>query len=283
MQSLRQAKSHDHERDLRIHAYWYKLGLHLFGSPNSHLGEQGVAMIGNGKPSAIILAAGVGSRLAPLTERIPKCLVPVAGKPILLHQIEAFQQCGVKNILVVAGYLAEEVKNALNGSATVLVNSEFRSTNNMYSLGLAAPLVDGPSLLVNGDVMFDSSILEDLLKEPFPDLIAVDRGRYIPESMKVAVVEGRITRISKEIQAQEAFGCSIDLYRFSPATMTRLRAIIDRYLHSGERNHWTEVAINDLLGQSEIRPFGINGRRWTEIDNMEDLREAENTWSPKAS
>ncbi|HEX9595966.1 MAG TPA: NTP transferase domain-containing protein, partial [Anaerolineales bacterium] len=124
-------------------------------------------MIGNGKPSAIILAAGVGSRLAPLTERIPKCLVPVAGKPILLHQIEAFQQCGVKNILVVAGYLAEEVKNALNGSATVLVNSEFRSTNNMYSLGLAAPLVDGPSLLVNGDVMFDSSILEDLLKEPF--------------------------------------------------------------------------------------------------------------------
>jgi choline kinase len=237
----------------------------------------------HGKPSAIILAAGVGSRLAPLTDKIPKCLVPVGGKSVLMHQLEAFRRCGLRDILVVAGYRAEQVGNALNGCGRLLVNSQFRSTNNMYSLSLAAPYVEGSCILVNGDVVFDASILDGLLKIPFPDLIAVDKEHYIAESMKVTVAGQRITHISKEISPDQAYACSIDLYRFSATTMRRLFETVDDYLNRGECNQWTEVAINDLLKEREIRPFDIGGKRWTEIDNFDDLREAEDIWCPKAS
>lgn len=235
------------------------------------------------KPKVIILAAGVGTRLAPLTDRVPKCLVPVAGKPILEHQIEAFRRWGLDEIFVVAGYRCDQVKSALNGCGRVVVNSEYRSTNNMYSMSLAAPYVDGSCFLVNGDVVFDSSIVDGMLETSFPDLIAVDKGRYIAESMKVTVAGGRITGISKQISPDQTHGCSIDLYRFSASTMKSLFEVIAGYLTRGERNRWTEVAINDLLHKCELRPFDIGGKPWSEIDNHDDLREAETIWSPKAS
>ena len=170
---------------------------------------------------AVILAAGKGTRLSSITGEKPKCLVKVCGKPILQYQIEAFSDAGIEEIIVIAGYKAEDVKSFLEifsqPKIRIIENKDFGTTNNMYSLWLAREdlLSQGDFVLCNGDVVFDGSIVSRLMRFS-PDCIVCDRGKYNKESMKVSIgMEGFINDISKSIPARVAFGNSIDVYYFS--------------------------------------------------------------------
>jgi choline kinase len=237
---------------------------------------------------ATILAAGVGSRLRPLTNSVPKCLVPVAGRPVLGWQIDALRQAGVAPIAVVAGYRAGDVVDfcrQYGDSVSVIINAAYDRTNNMFSLRLALDgHQDEPATICNGDVVFDAAIVSAMVDAAGPDLIAVEPGRYIEESMKVSVDgQGRITQISKAIARDAAHGVSIDLYRFSGAGIEKLyRTALRMIDEAGSRNLWTEVAIDAILRDVAVRPHDIAGRRWIEIDNFDDLAEGERLFSPAA-
>jgi choline kinase len=230
---------------------------------------------------AIILAAGVGSRLRPLTDDMPKCLVPVAGRPVLAWQLDALRAAGVAEVTVVAGYRAADVTRfceAYNDLVTVVVNSVYDTTNNMFSLRLALRGHETDDTLIsNGDVVFDADIARAMVSGDIADAIAVEPGRYIEESMKVSVDEdGRITALSKAITPAAAFGVSIDFYRFSGHTVETICDTADRIIErDGNANLWTEVAIDAILPDVAIYPLDIAGRRWIEIDNFDDLAEAE--------
>jgi len=225
---------------------------------------------------AVILAAGVGSRLRPLTDRRPKCLVEVGYKSILQWQIEAYRSIGVDKVIVVAGYRSEQVQSLcsrldLSGLIQVVENREYATTNNMFSFALALKEVSGPCFVSNGDVVFDHEILHLMICDPYPDLIAIQRNTYNEESMKVIVRDGYIRSISKTIGADESYGVSIDVYKFGVQTLKALEQSIQRFLTRGERNLWTEAAINDVAPRCQIRPFDIGTLRWVEIDNHDDL------------
>jgi choline kinase len=230
---------------------------------------------------AVILAAGVGSRLRPLTDAVPKCLVPVAGRPVLGRQIDALQRAGVDDVTVVAGYLAPQVIDfcrPFGDLVSVIVNTDYDSTNNMYSLQLALRGREAEAALIcNGDVVFEPGIVESIVRGGDGSFIAVEPGRYIEESMKVSVDDGgRITALSKAIVPGEAFGVSIDLYRFSGEAITAICRTADRFIDAeGRTNLWTEVAIEAVLGEVAVYPLDIHGRHWVEIDNFDDLAEAE--------
>ena len=233
---------------------------------------------------AIILAAGVGSRLRPLTNSTPKCLVPVAGRPILAHQIEALRRAGIEHTTIVAGYRASEVVEfcqQFGQAASVIVNAAYDRSNNMVSLRLALRDHEhDPVVICNGDVVFDSGIVDALLERD-GNGIATEPGRFLEESMKVSVDEsGRITALSKAIEPAAAYGVSIDLYRFSGAAMAAICRTADRLINDeGMTNLWTEVAIDAILRDVEVRPVDIAGRRWVEIDNFDDLAEADRLFS----
>ncbi len=229
---------------------------------------------------AIILAAGIGSRLRPMTADRPKCLVKVAGKPILDHQIDAFTAAGIRDIIIITGYEASKIrkrcKHRKNVRITLVDNRDFSSTNNMYSLYLSAKKVRGePFLLSNGDVVFDPTIVKDLLDAEASSAIAVEQGAYVEESMKITVnSKGMANAISKKIPAEEAYGVSIDLYKFSAeASETLFRCIVETVEERENLNAWTEVAIHELIhsGVLKMAPFDIDGRPWVEIDNHDDL------------
>ena len=236
----------------------------------------------------VILAAGIGSRLRPITDAKPKCLVRVAGVTILEHQLRAYAAAGVREVVVVAGYHAEQVAEACQRVPGVrvelLCNTRYASTNNMYSLYMARECVaDHPFILGNGDVVFDPSILVDLVGLGDGNWIAADRGSYAQESMKITVSgEERITDISKTIEAKAAYGNSIDLYRFSAAgsraLFTCIRDIIET---QGRLKEWTEVGLQAMLRADTlpVRPFDIRGRSWVEIDNYDDLSLADRRFS----
>lgn len=231
---------------------------------------------------ALILAAGLGSRLAPITHNCPKSLVPVNGKPILAKQIDNLHENNIFDITIVAGYKANVLKSYVShyygNKIKIIDNNDYALTNNMYSAYLACEDFCGEKfLMMNADVFYDSSIIKALLESPAPNAIATDIGRYLEESMKVTQYNGRLTGISKKISKEESLGVSIDIYKFSEFAGHVFFNKCAEYIEvKKEVTLWSEVALNDILVNVEFKacPLPLNGR-WVEIDNHDDLSMAE--------
>jgi len=236
-----------------------------------------------------ILAAGVGSRLRPLTDMKPKCLVRVGGKPILAYQIEAYLESGLNagDIIIAGGYRTDMMDAYLknNFPGVVLIeNKVYDTTNNMFSLHYALKemgIDENEGIIINnGDCIYDSHIISGIISDSRHDTVAVHRDEYLAESMKVAVTDGIIRTISKEIPESEAFGVSIDLYRLSHVSAIKLLEIMENYVVAqNQKNLWTEVALQDLFNICDFAPFDIQNRDWIEIDNFNDLLLADRMFS----
>lgn len=232
---------------------------------------------------ALILAAGRGTRLAPLTDYRPKSLVEVNGHPILFKQIENLYHNGIYDITIVSGYRAEMLKRLVHGKypeVHIIESVNYASTNNMYSAYIAREAVEGHDfLMMNADVFYDSSVITALLAFSGANAIVTDIGKYMEESMKVVEREGRLIQIAKTVSAEEALGVSIDVYKFSDEGGKAFFAKCAEYIEEKkEVKLWSEVALNDILGEVEFQACPINGR-WLEIDNHDDLAAAERLFS----
>lgn len=236
---------------------------------------------------ALILAAGLGTRLAPLTDDKPKCLVPVNGKPILLKQIENLKMNGITDITVISGYRADILSQVVlqqHPDVKLVESKEYAVTNNMYSayLGIKAMFPDGklqPFYMMNADVFFDPSVICALVNDVRYDLIVVDIGHYLEESMKVVEKDGRLIAISKQIPLEEALGCSIDVYKFGTVGGRAFYQHCVEYIEERkDLKKWSEVALHDALSDAVFQACPLDGR-WFEIDNLEDLAAAEELFS----
>lgn len=236
---------------------------------------------------ALLLAAGRGTRLCPLTDERPKSMVEVCGRPILLKQIENLVENGVTDITVIAGYRAEALASCVRAEypqVSIIVNAEYATTNNMVSAYMGREAVGGgPFLMMNADVFFDGSVISALLSHPDGNAVVTDVGRYIGESMKVTERGGRLTAISKAISWEDALGSSIDVYRFSSEAGDAFFRACKKYIEvKRERNLWSEVALNAILPDVRFTACPLQGR-WVEIDNHEDLAEANRLFSNEPS
>ena len=231
---------------------------------------------------AIILAAGLGSRLRPITDNLPKCMVPVNGQPIINKQISNLLENGFQeeDIIVVGGYKSEILEEYLKNNfrkVKYINNTRYAETNNMYSLYLAMKKIgEVPFLLMNADVFYDSSVISGLLKCEADNAIAADRTQYIEESMKVCTDEdNKISHISKAIPEDEHYAVSIDVYKISAEAAKRLIEIVKEFIEiKRDENSWTEVALDQILDSCMFKPYVIDAR-WVEIDNHYDLKLAE--------
>ena len=228
---------------------------------------------------AVILAAGLGSRLRPLTNSIPKCMVPVNGIRIIDRQISNLLANNINNIYVIAGYNAQVLTEHLRKTwpdINIITNSEYSRTNNMYSLFLASEYVKAQDfLLMNSDVYFDAEIIRGLLESEAPNAIACDKSQYLEESMKIMCDDGKISHISKKISCEDYYAVSIDVYKISAQASRILFSEIENIIITQcDRNSWTELALDKIFQFTNFQPYVIKGR-WYEIDNLEDLHKAE--------
>src|SRR3954462_13529150 len=180
---------------------------------------------------AVILAAGCATRLRPHSDDTPKTLLPVGGVPILRRTITSLLRCGFDQFVIGTGYLEHLVRDAVATwfpglDVTYVSNKDFRSTNNAYSLLMCRPHVEREGfLLIDGDVVFDIDVVEELL-ERGPDCPAVRSvGEIGLEEVKVtAVNEDRVLAIGKHVAIRSAMGESVGIELFSPASSRRLFA-----------------------------------------------------------
>ena len=220
---------------------------------------------------AVILAAGVGSRLQSLSGGKPKCLVEVGGRPLILHQLEALADHGVGPVLVVLGYRADEVRQVIGQRAEMILNERYEDTNSLYSLRLTQDWVTGPFILLNSDLFFHPDILDRLL-EANGNALAYDstssRGR---EQTKVAVRERRVVDIGKDVPAGSARGESLGLLKFDREGATAMLQLADALIKDGHEKAWVMEATRAVCQMVPIAAVNVAGLAWTEIDFPYDL------------
>ena len=171
---------------------------------------------------AIILSAGQGRRLMPLTESMPKCCLMLDGKTLLEHQVESLLANGVDEIVVVTGFghqiVADVVAKIRGVSIRTLFNPFYALSDNLGTSWVARSEMKVPFLLVNGDTLFEPSTLARLLsgQKPFPITLATDnKGRYDDDDMKISAVGDQLKRVGKRLDMDIVNGESIGMMVFN--------------------------------------------------------------------
>jgi len=229
--------------------------------------------------SAVILAAGRGARLAPLTDQRPKCLLPVGGRTILDRQLDALARAGVGRIVVVTGHAADALEAHLAARPGVVSvrNPRHATTDNLVSCDAARNHFTGEAtFLLNGDTLFDDGVLDDMLAaEPAPILVAIDRKPlYDGDDMKVATTDTRLNRIGKDLAQADGEAIGVTLLRGAGRALF-LRQVAARLAAPGGARALYPEALDALAQQGQVTVRSIHGRRWIEIDTPDDLAAAE--------
>jgi choline kinase len=241
---------------------------------------------------AIIVAAGMGRRLAPYTDDRPKCLVEINGRSILERQLDAYRAAGVDDVVIVRGYRKESIQVS---GARYFDNDDFRRNNILVSLFHAEPAMAGGFLFSYSDIVFRPEAVRAAQETEGDFALVIDRlwheayvGRKnhpVEEGEVARVEDDRVTRVGKKtMPPEEASGEFIGLARFSRTGIGRMRERFHarRRELAGQpygRAPRFEVAyltdlLNDLIDSGEVmRPAFIDGG-WREIDTVEDLERA---------
>jgi choline kinase len=220
---------------------------------------------------ALILAAGRGSRLR---HGRPKCLVEVGRRCLLDHQIEALRWIGVERIAVVVGYRADDVCRVLPAGTRVVYNARHAETNSLYSFHLARDEV-GPELLVlNGDVLFHPLVARCLLRWSTSALAYDGDSGQDEEHMKVAIRQGALVEMSKELPAEQTVGENVGIIRLTEPASTAAFDAAELAVANGGRRDWLATAINAAAAEHRFQCVDVAGVPWVEIDFPEDLERA---------
>jgi len=229
----------------------------------------------------IILAAGVGSRLRPLTDSVPKTMIKVSGKTIIERLFEQLIIDKNMVISVLAGYKHEILKEYLDSKGyqfNFIVNEIFDKTNNMFSLSLGLDEIISNKnnlIVINADCVYDDEIIKQMLISD-KSCIAIDNTSFNEESMKVILdKKGNVVEMSKKIEKAENSFVSMDIYNFSNESKQNLNIIVKDFLKKGDLNSWTEVAIDTLVKNNEVIKSVPFKNKWMEIDDLKDLKIAE--------
>jgi choline kinase len=223
---------------------------------------------------AVILAAGLGARLGPAAEKIPKCLMKVGGKTLLRHHLDILRGLGIDEIIVVAGFGIEQVIAEVPEEVKVVNNEIFSQTNSLYSLWLARDLVAEGFMLINGDVLAATEIYREVV-ESGGTVLAYDSGSIgEEEEMKVAFREGQLKGISKEMDAEEADGENVGILKFDSSGAQTLFSEVNQLIKEGGENFWAPAAVGAMASKVRVQGIDVKRHPWTEIDFPEDLENA---------
>ena len=229
---------------------------------------------------AIILSAGKGSRLLPLTAERPKCLIDLSGRSLLEWQLDTLQEAGIGDIVVVTGFaeeLVEEVAERRSGVRT-LFNPFYHVADNLGSVWMARAELDGDTLLLNGDTLVSPRLLRRVLEaETGPIAVTVDeKEAYDADDMKVLRDGDRLLRIGKALDPGQYNAESIGLLAFRGEGPSRFAGQVERMMRQPDgTRRWYLRAIDELAkAGADVRAVSIKGEEWQEVDFPEDVEAA---------
>ena len=269
----------------------------LVGVPELKANEQRFLFAGAEAPKAIILAAGFEPQLLPLTQDRPKTMLEVKGRTILERQVEALGRVGIRDVVVVRGYKKEQVTAP---GVRFVDNDRYAETGELHSLLRAEADLDGPCVLLYGDIIFEEPVLEKLVRSRADVAVVVDRAfadtlraglplppgpldlvitETPPNGRRFVAPEGgsRVLRIGPEVTPEEAHGEFIGLAMLSAAGARLLRSVYAE-LESTRAEGLERSSITHILQALIDRGHPVVAvdihKGWMEIDSFDDYRRA---------
>lgn len=230
--------------------------------------------------TAIILAAGLSNRLRPLTDDVPKCLLPMGDRTILDWQLHALISIGITDIAIVVGYRQELVRAEATEKwpqvqFTFIENPDFATTNTLFSLAAAFRAVpERDFYYLNADVVFHRDVVVRLDEYSDGAFLATDCKQCRDEEVKVRVAQERIVEIGKDIDPSLCLGEFIGVAKFSGAFVGAFRDAVERLAVTGNERRYFEYALDDLAPQTAITPVDVTGVPCVEVDFPEDYEYA---------
>ncbi|MGV8074697.1 MAG: NTP transferase domain-containing protein [Syntrophobacteraceae bacterium] len=233
---------------------------------------------------AIILNAGLGSRLLPVTKKIPKCMIMVKGKSILEHQIDNLRESGIESILIVVGYLKEKILQLKDPNLIFIENPIYDKTNSSYSLWLAREHLRGHSFVyLNGDLYFHKDILKHLLAARSPNSIVVQQTRNGRDDSFKAVMQGnRIVNMKKQEAGSNACIEVPGPAKLSGEGSAKLFQALDDNMKAGNPTKWVYTMMSQIATDIGLEGVFVEGLPWVEIDDIDDLRRAATLFKDRA-
>jgi choline kinase len=221
---------------------------------------------------AVILAAGAGTRLGPLTVDAPKCLLPINGRTLLDHELDALAAVGITDVTVVAGYMADRVVEQVGGRCRVIRNDRYASTNSIVSLRAAADAVRGKAFLFqNADVLYCPAILKRVLQAPPANACLVDPLRpWVDGEYHVELGQGRIIRYSRDVPPARSVGESAQLVKIGARDSAAFLDRIEEIILAGGRHEFPNRAYDVLMDGEGLWPVYTAGLPWWEVDTQAD-------------
>ena len=244
---------------------------------------------------AIILAAGMGKRLKELTSNATKCMVEVNGEMMIHKTLMHLEKLNLNKIVLVVGYEGQQLMDYVNSlglktPVEYVVNDVYDKTNNIYSLYLAKEyLLQDDTLLLESDLVYEEAVIRKLVDTPYPSLVLVDKFESWMDGTCITVDEDdNITSfVSKrefDFTKTDEYYKTVNLYKFSKNFSEKYYVpFLEAYCNAMGLNEYYEQVLKVItfLGDLEIKAVKLNGEKWYEIDDMQDLDIAESLLAGK--
>ena len=231
----------------------------------------------------IILSAGQGSRLLPLTEDRPKCLLSLGRQTILGVQLSALKAGGASEVVIVTGFRTAAVEKAAELASEpgfrvrTLFNPFYNVADNLASCWMAREEMREPFLLLNGDTLFRADIMTRLLQAPTASItLTIDKKtEYDSDDMKVKLDGTRLLDVGKTLEPEDTHGESIGFSRFDTTGAAAFVETLEQTMRTPNGlNWWYLKAIAVLAEKGHVETCSIKGLTWGEVDFPQDLETA---------
>jgi choline kinase len=238
---------------------------------------------------ALILAAGMGSRLGKYTKNNTKCMLETNGKRLIDYILECLNDIGITKLIMVVGYKKENLISYLgnsfkNISIEYVENNIYNQTNNIYSLYLAREkLIQDDTLLLESDLIFEKAILEKLINDKRDSLAVVDKYQIWMDGTSVRLDEedniiGFYGKKDFKFEDVKDYYKTVNIYKFSKSFSKNIYIpFLEAYMKAMGANEYYETVIKVIasLEGTGLKALKLNGEKWYEIDDAQDKANAE--------
>jgi choline kinase len=236
---------------------------------------------------AIILAAGVGKRLWPITQHRPKCLIELGARSLLSRYLSALERAGIKQVVMVVGYKREMIKAAVEAEASsvevrFIMSEQFRR-GSITSLWAARGELNDDVVIMDADVLFHPTVLRRLLESSSRTALLLDETvRQQTEECMAVVQGGRVIALTKSMPSvYDLAGEGVGFLKISRLDLQHLSDSLKGHIERGELDMEYEDGLRQFFSAVRVGFERIGGLPWTEIDFPEDVIRAERDVLPK--
>jgi len=223
---------------------------------------------------AIITAAGYGSRMYPLAQNTPKCLLTIKGETLLARHLRILRGCGIEDITVGTGFHQEKIVERYGEEVSIRYNPHYEITGSIFTLWVVRDLLTDDVILMNADVIYTEEPIKALLADDNPYCLIVAKGPCDEEARKVKVLDGVVVDATKWIALEETFGEFVYIAKIKKEGLADFKESLFECVKSDSHLGWPDT-FGDLAKKGRRVNFILINTPWIEVDTKEDYEEAQ--------